>query len=335
MQEIRFGVLGAAGFAAKRPIPALAAAENCRLQAIHGLPAERDALEAIAEKHAAAKVYTTAEELVGDPQVDAVYVATPVHLHHEHTVLAAGARKHVLVEKPMALTVQQCRKMLSACRRGKVKLQVGYMRRFHPYHAKIKEIIDRGTLGEIVEIRVQTHLWYPPAQGAWRQDPCQGGGGAFIDMGSHCLELMEYFLGEIVWVQGFTDNVAFDYGVEDLSIAIVKFRCRATGIIDASFAIPHRQNVVEVYGTKGTLAAKRTAGPFADPELVLLDDNGRTTVAVAGTMDQYQAEFEHFARAIREGVEPEVDGKAGLRNLKQILAVYESARRKRPVRVAT
>jgi predicted dehydrogenase len=258
-----------------------------------------------------------------------------VHLHHDHTVLAAAAGKHVLVEKPMALTPRQCRQMMTSCRRGKVKLQVGYMRRFHPYHAKIKEIIGRGTLGKIVEARIQTHLWYPPMEGAWRQDPRHGGGGAFIDLGSHCLELLEFFLGEIVWVQGFTDNVAFHYGVEDLSMAIVKFRCGATGIVDASFAIPYRENVLEIYGTKGTLSAKRTAGPFADPELVLLDDNGATTVAIAETKDQYQAEFEHFARAILEGAEPAIDGKAGLRNLKQILAVYESARKKRPVRIAT
>jgi len=333
MDIIRFGVLGAAGFAARRPIPGLAKAQGCCLQAIHGLPEQSAALGELAARYAVPLVYTTAEELVACPQVDAVYIATPVQLHCSHALLAAAAGKHVLVEKPMALSLAECRQMIAACRRAKVKLQVGYMRRFHPYHAKIREIVDEGRLGRIIEARIQTHLWYPESPGAWRQDPQQGGGGAFMDMGSHCLELMEFFLGPIEWVQGFAEHLAFDYPVEDTSLAIVKFARGALGIIDASFAIPQRQNVVEIYGTRATLLARRTAGPFPDPELYLLDDAGCQPIAVQDAKDQYQAEFEHLARAIGQGTEPEVDGHAGLRNLRQIFAIYDSARRRRPVRL--
>jgi predicted dehydrogenase len=221
--------------------------------------------------------------------------------------------------------------MVAACEKNKVKLQVGYMRRFHPHHAKIKQIIDSGKLGRIVEARIQTHLWYPKQKGSWRQDPARGGGGAFMDVGSHCLELIEFFLGRIKWVQGFAENVVFGYKVEDLSLAIIGLDTKAIGIIDASFAIPHRHNAIEIYGTKGTLLAQRTAGPFADPELVLIDDRGTRTIAVRTKKDQFQAEFENFADAILNDKQPEVDGRAGLRNLKLILAVYRSAREKRRV----
>lgn len=237
----------------------------------------------------------------------------------------------MLVEKPMALNVRECNQMITACEKNKVKLQVGYMRRFHPHHAKIKQIIDSGKLGRIVEARVQTHLWYPKHEGSWRQNPARGGGGAFMDVGSHCLELIEFFLGRIKWVQGFAENVVFDYEVEDLSLAIVGFDSKAVGIIDASFAIPHRQNVIEVYGTKGTLIAQRTAGPFADPELVLIDDRGTKAIAVRAKKEQFEAQFEHFSDAILHDKKPDIDGQAGLRNLKQILAVYKSAREKRRV----
>ena len=162
-----------------------------------------------------------------------------------------------------------------------------------------------------------------------------GGGGAFIVIGSHCLELLEWLLGKIKWVQGFTENVVFDYQVDDFSLAILKFDSKAIGIIDASFAVPHRQNALEIYGTKGTLLAQRTAGPFTDPELVLVDDRGTTTIAVRSKKDQFQAEFEHFADAILGNTQPEVDGRAGLRNLKQILAVYRSAKEKRRIYLRT
>jgi predicted dehydrogenase len=331
MSAIRFGILGATGFAAKRPLPGLLKARSCAVRAIHGPPEHQTVLDELARAHHIPRIYTTVEGLLADSQINAVYVATPAYLHKQHVILAARAGKHVLVEKPMALTLGDCRQMIAACRRAKVKLQVGYMRRFHPCHAKIKRLLDAGRLGKIVEARIQTHLWYPPAVGAWRQDPALGGGGAMMDMGSHCLELLEFLFGPIRWVEAVTANVVFDYPVEDLAIATVGFASGAVGIIDTSFAIPHRQNVLEIYGTEATLLARRTAGPFTDPGLWLLDQRGVRPVPVKAQKDQYQAEFEHFARTILENRQPEVDGPSGLRNLRQLLAIYQSARQQRRV----
>ena len=333
MKKVRLGIIGATGFASKRPMPGLRSARNCVLEAIHGSLRNEDLLRQLAKEYKVPRIYTDVERLLADPQVDAVYIATPVDLHRRHTVAAAKAGKHVLVEKPMALGTRDCQQMLAACEKNKVKLQVGYMRRFHPHHAKIKQLIDRGELGQIVEARIQTHLWYPKVEGSWRQDPARGGGGALMDVGSHCLELIEFLLGKIKWVQGFAENIVFDYPVEDFSLAIVECDSGAVGIIDASFAVPHCENAIEIYGTKGTLLARRTAGPFTNPELVLLDDRGTTPIAIRSTKDQYRAEFEHFADAILNDRQPEIDGRAGLRNLKQILAVYKSAREKRRVNV--
>ena len=333
MKKVRLGIIGATGFASKRPMPALKSARNCVLEAIHGSLRNEELLRRLAEEHKVPRIYTDVGQLLADPQVDAVYIATPVDLHRRHTVAAAAAGKHVLVEKPMALATRDCHQMLAACEKNGVKLQVGYMRRFHPHHAKIKQLIDRGKLGQIVEARIQTHLWYPKVEGSWRQDPARGGGGAFMDVGSHCLELLEFLLGRIKWVQGFAENVVFDYPVEDFSLAIAGFDSGAVGIIDASFAVAHRENAIEIYGTKGTLLARRTAGPFTDPELLLLDDRETLPIKVRSTKDQYRGQFEHFADAILDDRQPEIDGRAGIRNLKQILAVYKSAREKRRVNV--
>jgi len=333
MRTVRFGILGATGFAAKRPLPGLLEARCCSVGAIHGPPEHRDLLDQLASRHGIPQLYTTVDGLLADTQLDAVYVATPAYLHAQHVIQAAKAGKHVLVEKPMALDLADGRRMIAACRRAGVKLQVGYMRRFHPCHAKIRKLVDGGRLGKIVEARIQTHLWYPPDPRAWRQDPALGGGGAMMDMGSHCRELLEVLLGPIRWVQGFTANVVFDYPVEDLAVATVGFASGALGILDTSFAIPYRENVLEIYGTQATLSARRTAGPFADPELWLSDGRGLRLLPVKSRKDQYRAEFERFARAVIEDRSPEVDGRAGLRNLAQLLAMYRSARLKRRVNV--
>jgi 1,5-anhydro-D-fructose reductase (1,5-anhydro-D-mannitol-forming) len=329
-EDLRFGLVGH-GLWGPHHGRAIAGTEGAVLAAV----AERsDEGRAAAEKeHPEAEVYDDYQRILERDDIEAVDIVVPSHLHYEIAAAALEAGKHVLVEKPMALGTRDCHQMLAACEKNNVKLQVGYMRRFHPHHAKIKQLIDRGRLGQIVEARIQTHLWYPTVKGSWRQDPARGGGGAFMDVGSHCLELLELLLGKIKWVQGFAENVVFDYPVEDFSLAIVKCDSGAVGIIDASFAVPHRENAIEVYGTKGTLLARRTAGPFTDPELVLLDDRGTTPIAVRSTKDQYRGEFEHFADAILNDRQPEIDGRAGLRNLQQILAVYKSAREKRRVHV--
>ncbi|HCN10706.1 MAG TPA: hypothetical protein DIT01_22500 [Lentisphaeria bacterium] len=321
---IRWGVIGATGFAGKRPLPGLAKAGNCQLHAV--LNHNTDAGE-VAREFAAAVVYDEQEALLADPDVDAVYICTPVFLHAAHTVAAADAGKHVLVEKPMALTIDECRQMTDACKGNDVKLQIGFMRRFHPYHRKIKEMVDAGVLGRIVRARVQTHLWYPGTPDAWRLKQETGGGGAFMDVGSHCLDLLEFFLGEVQSVTGLTGNVVFDYAVEDTAVVLLRFAAGAIGVIEASFAVPFTDNAIEIHGTEGTLRARRTAGPFTDPELVLTNTDGTTPIAVDNDKDQYQGQFESFAEAIIEDRQPAVDGAAGMRNLARILEIYQVADR--------
>ena len=321
---IRWGIIGATGFAAKRPLPGLAKAEHCRLHALLKHTAE---VGKEAREFGAAVVYDKQEAMLADPKVDAVYICTPLFLHAPQTIAAANAGKHVLVEKPMALTIDECQRMIDACTRNKVKLQIGYMRRFHPYHRKIKEMVDSSVLGRIAQARIQTHLWYPETPGAWRQKQETGGGGAFMDMGSHCLDLLEFFLGEVQSVTGFTGNVVFDYAVEDTAVVTLRFASGAIGVIEASFAIPFTDNAIDIHGTEGTLRARRTAGPFTDPELILTNADGTTPIAVDDDKDQYQGQFESFAEAIIEDRQPAVDGAAGMRNLARILEIYQVAGR--------
>jgi len=325
---VKWGVTGAGGIADKRIIPAIREAKNSEIASL--MVRNLGRAKKLANKHGAKGYYDNVPDLLKDEQIDAVYIATPVYLHCEQTIQAAEHGKHVLCEKPMAMTVEECKRMISACKKNRVKLMIGFMMRFHSYHQKIKQLIDERVLGRIIQIRAQLHLWYPDAPGSWRQDPKLGGGGSLMDLGAHCLDLLRFFLGESTRVMAMVDTVAFDYPVEDTATVILKFENRAQGIIDACFNIPHRENLLEVYGTKGTILASRTIGPFEDPKTKLITDEGVKELDIP-YINKYEAEIEHFSECIEKDLEPSITGMDGLKNTQLILAAYESAKSGRAV----
>jgi len=278
----------------------------------------------LARRHSAPAYYDNIEDLLADPEVDAVYISTPVDTHRDLTLKAARAGKHVLCEKPMALNAEQCHEMIEACKAAGVKLGIGFMRRFHPCHRKIKELIGDDALGRLVLGRVQTHSWYPPKDGAWRQVKARGGGGPLMDIGSHCIDLLRFFMGEVMAVAALCDNIVHGYEVEDIATVLLRFENGAHGVVDCSFVTANRQNLVEVYGTEGTLIAQRSAGGFTDPKLHLIKGREMSEVPFDDG-DQYALQFEAFARAVLLDEEPPVTGMDGLINIEVIQAAYRSS----------
>lgn len=344
---IRWGVIGAGGIARRRTIPeGIIPARNSTLAAVMSRSEER--AKEIGDQFGA-KGYTRMEDLLEDPEVDAVYIATPVHLHAPQTIAAAQHGKHVLVEKPMALTVDECRRMIHACRENGVKLGVGYMMRFHAHHRRFREMVGDGMLGKPVLARAQLSCWYPPIEGAWRQMPELGGGGSLIDMGSHCIDLLEFILqSRVVEVSCMTGNIVHDYPVEDSALMSVRFSNGALGIVDAFFSIPDNssKNVLEIYGSGGSILAKGTIGQLPTGEaMAYLEREAKGYQALqerkpgegepieVEPINTYRAEIEEFADAIIQDREPMISGEEGLWNLRVILAAYESAREGRVVRI--
>ncbi len=327
---IRFGVIGAGGFADKKPIPALRESKDCQLEALMVRDLER--AKKLAEKHGANKYYDSVDSLLKDKDIDAVYIATPVYMHKEYTIKAAEYGKDILCEKPMALNPAECKEMIKTCQEKRVKLMIGFMMRFHSYHQRIKELINQGTLGKIISARAQLHLWYPDTPGAWRQTPKLGGGGAIMDLGSHCIDLLCFLLGDVKEVVTIVDTIAFNYPVEDAATLLLKFKNKAQAIVDNSFAIPNRENLLEIYGTKGTILASKTIGPFTDPQMKLITERGEEKFNIP-FINLYQAEFEHFAKCIKENREPSITAADGLKNMEIISAAYQSSKTKKIQRV--
>lgn len=335
--RVAWGVIGSGGIALRRTIPeGIVPASNARLVAVYDLNQEVN--RQVAARFGARAAASIEELLATD--VQAVYVATPVHAHREQVLACARAGKHVLCEKPLGLTVAEAQEIVGACRKAGVLLGTGFMMRFHAQHQAALQIIREGRLGKPVYARAQLSCWYPPIEGAWRQDPALGGGGSLMDMGGHCLDLLEMFFGPVRRLACFTSRRIHDYAVEDGAAVLLEFASGALGAVDAFFSIPDEasDNVLELYGSLGSILARGTIGQGSQGVMVARLREAETgydaqqeRAAGAGIeirpqpVNTYRAEIEEFSRAVLEGRQPAVSGEDGLRNQRLLAACYESA----------
>ncbi len=341
---VRWGVIGSGGIARRRTIPeGIVPASNARLVAVYNPTASTN--EAVAAQFDAQPVRGVAELLSCD--LDAVYIGSPPGAHREQTLACAAAGKHVLCEKPLALGVADAEAMVEACARARVLLGTAFMMRFHAQHRAALELVRAGRLGRPVFARAQLSCWYPPLPGAWRQNPATGGGGSLIDMGSHCIDLLEMLFGPVEAVSCFTRRIVHDYASEDSAVVSLQFACGALGVVDTCFCLPDEAspNRLELYGSKGSILAEGTIGQGAEGTMhVCLQDEApgydaqqaRSSVRrerlQPPPVNTYRAEIEEFSQAILEGREPSNNGELGLRSQRVIAACYESAEARRAFR---
>ncbi|MFA6243664.1 MAG: Gfo/Idh/MocA family oxidoreductase, partial [Candidatus Hydrogenedentales bacterium] len=257
--KAKWGVLGCGGIARRRTIPeGIVKASNAELAAM--TDTNPDAVRAVADEFKALACMTEADLLASE--CDIVYLATPVHVHLAQAKRAAEAGKHVFCEKPLGVSVDEASAMVNVCRANGVKLGTGLMMRFHAQHQAALEIVRAGRLGRPVFARAQLSCWYPPIEGAWRQDPVKGGGGSLADLGSHCLDLLEMFFGRIVRVSCSAASLVHAYRSEDTAVVLAEFENGARGVVDVLFNVPDAssRNRLELYGTQGCILADGTIG---------------------------------------------------------------------------
>ncbi len=337
--QVKFGVLGAGGIAFRRTIPGMLQSKHCRLTAVMD-PVN---IEKIAQELEIKRAYTSEEAMIADPEVDAVYIASPVNQHARQIIMAAKAGKHVLCEKPLTMTSQEAEEAIAACRENGVFLQEGYMMKFHGAHTKIKQLIDEGRLGKIVSIRAQLACWYPKMEGAWRQDPETGGGGALFDMATHLYDLLEYFVGPVKKVGATVSTLVQDYRSDDSATTLLEFETGTQATVDCFYCIPDEasRTRLEIYGSKGAILTEGTIGQGSTGKVEGIfglgeagyDAQQEKTAAPEfapvpyDEVNPYAAECDYFARCILDGQEPQLNGTANaLRVLKLAEAAYMSAR---------
>ncbi len=298
--------------------------------------------ENVKNKYHAKYAFTTAAELLALDEIEAVYIASPVAFHKEQAFAAADAKKHILIEKPVALTSAEAEEIEAYCAKAGVKLGVGFMMRFHAYHKAIKELVDEGRLGQIVSMRGQFTCWYPEMEGAWRQKKATSGGGSMVDMGVHAIDVLQYISGlKAETVTGFASNLVFNYEVEDSCNAIMKMNNGAAMYIEANFNIPDAAAScrLELYGTRGSVLAEGTLGQVegGKVEVRLADDslgyNAQQDVAELNILEleadfgnMYTKEIEGFGNAVINDTDVPVPAHEAIFNQKIVEAVYESSK---------
>lgn len=346
MATVNWGVIGAGGIALRRTIPgAVEGAKTAKLVAL--MDVRHEAAGRAARQFGVPKVYGAEADVLADRDIQAVYIATPVDQHARQIEAAAKAGKHVLVEKPVALNSEQAEEAITACKKAGVLLGCGYMMRFHALHVAARDLVARGELGRVVAGRAQLTCWYPKIAGAWRQDPTVGGGGSLMDMGSHCVDLLEFISGSrVAAVSAMNQSLVQDYESEDTSTVLLRMDNGAQMIVDSLFGVPDSasRGLLELYGTKGALYGEGTIGQMPTGRITaMLSDQGdydaqqerapssRTFDLEAEPVNMYGAEIEQFSQAVLAGGTPAVTGAEALWNLKIVEACYRSGRERREI----
>lgn len=345
-KRVRWGVIGSGGIARRRTIPeGLLRAGNAELVAVYNRSSDVNAR--VADASGAVPAESIASLLEWD--IDAVYVASPPAAHREQVEACARAGKHVLCEKPLATSPADAEAMARACEQAGVRLGTALMMRFHAQHVAARELIAQGRLGRPVLARAQLSCWYPQIKDAWRQDPAQSGGGALMDLGGHCIDLLEMLFGPAVAVSCTTARVVHDYPVEDGAVTTLRFANGALGVVDTFFCIRDEssRNVLELYGSEGSIHASGTIGQGEAGSMVARlsparagydaqQTRGAASEEVAinpAPVNLYRAEIEEFSRAILERREPANGAHLGVRSQRVLAACYESARTGRELKL--
>jgi predicted dehydrogenase len=345
--KVNFGVIGGGGIAFRRTIPGMLKAKNCRLVAV------MDTVDAdgIAKTFNIPRAYKSERDLLADPEVEAVYIASPAYCHAKQIAMAAEAGKHILCEKPITLDYAQAKESVALCRKKHVFLQEGYMMKFHGAHVKSKQLIDEGRLGKLVYLRAQLSCWYPKIEGAWRQDPKKGGGGALIDMATHLYDLIEYFAGPIRRITALTGNLVQDYRTEDASTTLLELASGAQASVDCFFCIPDEasRTRLEIYGSRGAILTEGTIGQSQGGKMEAILEAGDTGYDAAQSKDvarkfrriafpavnPYTAECAYFADCILRNEPPTINnGKNALGIMALVEKAYAAAKNGRTMRVS-
>lgn len=248
---VRWGILGCGDVTEVKSGPAFQKAAGSQLVAVM----RRDAAKAAdyARRHGVPRWHARAEDLVADPEVDAIYVATPPGAHLEGALLAAAAGKPAYVEKPMARHRAECDRMIEAFAAARLPLFVAYYRRALPRFVLVQELLARGEIGRVTAISYAQAEPFHRKEAGWRTSVAEAGGGHFLDLGSHTLDLMDYFFGPLHNVAGGAANRASGYAAEDT--VAMSFRT-AGGIVGAAtwnFASAVRRDVFRIEGTAGAI----------------------------------------------------------------------------------
>jgi predicted dehydrogenase len=338
--SIGFGIIGT-GMIARFHAQAIGAIEHAHVAGCFNHTPEKALAFA---KEYGGRACTTLDDLLALPDVDIVTICTPSGAHLEPAVKAAKSGKHVIVEKPLEVTLERCDEIIRTCDAMGVRLATVFPSRFSPANLALKQAIEEGRFGRLTLGDTYVKWWRSQEyydSGGWRGTWQLDGGGAFMNQAIHNVDLLSWLMGDVADVVGMTATLAHErIEVEDVGSAIVRFKNGAIGTLEATTsAFPGLLKRTEIHGTTGSAIVEQDhilLWEFAErkPEDAdILAKYGKTSETTGGAADPkaisfagHQRQFEDFLHALSGNKPPLVDGREGRKSVEIILAIYESSR---------
>ena len=289
------------------------------------------------------KTFSSVEELLSSKDIDVVSICTPSGLHAELAIKAANAGKHIITEKPMAITLKECDDIIKACERNKVKMAVISQLRFSPDIMELKNAVENGLLGKLVSGDIYMKFYRSQEyydKGGWRGTWKMDGGGALMNQGIHGVDLLQYVMGPVKSVFGYVRTLVRNIEVEDTAAAVLEFANGALGIIQGTTSVfPGFPRRLEICGDKGTVVVVEDriaqwnieGQPAREDTTVSGAGSATSSNPVAFGIEGHVRQIGNMVQAIRNNVRPWVDQYEGKKPVEIILAIYESSRTGKPV----
>jgi predicted dehydrogenase len=338
---IGFAIVGC-GMIARFHARALAEVPGAKLLALVGRhPANAQALiEAVGCR---CEIYSDLKPVLARRDVHVVIVTTPSGAHMEPAVAAAEAGKHVVVEKPLEITLERCDRIIEACDRRRVKLCTIFPSRFGDANQALKRAVDAGRFGRLTLCETTCKWWRPQSyydEGGWKGTKALDGGGALMNQAIHNVDLLTWVMGPVTHIAGFTATLAHErIEVEDTAVACLRFGNGALGVIQATTSVhPGLPKTIAVHGDRGTVVIEQDDVlrwdfmPETAEDKGIKDRFAQKTGASGGSSNPaaishvgHARQLADFVHAIETGTEPLVDGREGRKPVEIILGVYRSA----------
>jgi predicted dehydrogenase len=248
-------VIGIGDLTRKRVIPAILEEPRSILHAVM----TRDARKA--DAYPGVRAYTSLEQALEDPGINAVYVASPVALHAGHTIASLRAGKHVLCEKPTALNYPEAQSMVTAAQEAKKLFGVAFYRRLYPKLIRTKQLIAEGAIGRPLLAEANSHSWLPEEARGWLLDPKMAGGGPLYDVGSHRIDVLNFLFGQPANATALLSNAVHQLAVEDSATVLIDYLSGVRGIVDVRWNSRVERDQFRVIGTDGEINLDPLNGP--------------------------------------------------------------------------
>lgn len=311
-KKLKWGITGCGRVTENTFIPALNMSRKGKLISLYSRDLSR--AKTLAEKFGAQSFHNNFEDFLKS-DVDIIYVASENSRHHEQVIKIAKTGRHILCEKPLAMTTGQAEEMVKVCKENGVNLAVNYLHRFHPLVIKARELIRDQKLGKLVTVSLNFNIDSPPSSN-FRFKKELSGGGALRDLGTHMIDLLRFLGGEISQIDGVMDNLVYQSEVDDFAMGTVKYLKDGYGVFNVSFNSKKAFNRIEIICHQGSMSIENLIGrKIVSPKLtILIDGEGKKAFRKRGNKQLYL--LKSVQRSIIKDESPLISGEDGLINMK-------------------